>query len=109
MHLGFPHRNGVKSLPRVLQDYMRHRFNLLPEYIEMLRCFEYQDIINDVQARTFIIFNPNMAEERGIEIKNRTDLEQHPEVLMFRGYIDCHGKVYVADRRGPVKRIAVAQ
>ena len=40
------HKNGARKLPRAVQEYMWHRFNLIPIYLDTLRCFEYDGTVN---------------------------------------------------------------
>ena len=101
MHLHWRNENEAKRLPRAIQEYMRRRFDLLPEYLELLRCFEYDGQVSGKQVRRISIFSPNKAREKKLLIKTRQDLEQHPELLFYEGYIDNQGNVYVADRRTP--------
>ena len=99
MHIHLRHTNEARRLPKAIQEYMRHRFILLPKYLELLRCFEYVGQVSGKQVRRISIFSPNKADERKLLIKTRQDLEQHPELLFYEGYIDSDGKAYVADRR----------
>ena len=99
MHIHLRNGNEAKRLPRAIREYMRRRFILLPEYLELLRCFEYDGQVNGKQVRRISIFSPNKAREKKLLIKTRQDLEQHPELLFYEGYIDSEGKAYVADRR----------
>jgi len=100
-NLHFGRANKAKKLPRVIQEYMERRFNLVPEYLELLRYFEYEGQINGKRVRNIRIFSPDKANEKKLVIKTRQDLEQHPELLFYEGYIDSRGKAYVADRRAP--------
>lgn len=96
------HRNGAKKLSGAVQEYMWHRFNLIPVYLDTLRCFEYDGTVNGKQVKRISIFSPNRAKELFLSIKDRVDLDNHTEMLLFEGYIDPDGSVYVADRRAPV-------
>lgn len=98
------HKNGAKRLPRPVQEYMKRRFNLLPEYISLLRCLEYDGRVNEKRVRRIRIFNRNRAVEQHLSITTNQDLEQHPEMLLFEGYIDSQSSVYVADRRAPLRQ-----
>ncbi len=91
--------NGVKKLPRLIRAHMERKFDLLPEYLDMLRCFEYDTVAKGQQVRCIRIFSPDRAREYHLSIKTSPDLEQHPEVLFFEGCIDSSGTVYLADRR----------
>lgn len=108
MHIHLRRENEIRKLPKPIQEYMRHRFMLLPEYLELLRCFEYDGQINSRNVRLFSIFSPNRAQEKHLLIKTRQDLEQHPEMLLYQGYIDNQGNAYVADRRAPITKAKTA-
>ena len=108
MHIHRRNENEAKRLPRAIQEYMRRRFDLLPEYLELLRCFEYDGQVNGKQVRRISIFSPNKTREKKLLIKTRQDLEQHPELLFYEGYIDGEGNTYVADRRTPSSRVKAA-
>ena len=99
------HKNEAKKLPRTVHEYMRHRFILLPEYLDALRCFEYDGQVNQKQVSCIRIFSPCRAQERCLNIRTKSDLDQHPEMLLFEGYIDREGSVYVADRRPPLRLV----
>jgi hypothetical protein len=81
---------------------MTRRFYLLPEYLDLLRCFEYEGLVNQKRVRCIRIFSPNKVREHHLSITTNQDLEQHPEMLLFEAHIDSQGKVYVADRRAPL-------
>ena len=108
MHLHWRNENEAKRLPRAIQEYMRRRFSLLPEYLELLKCFEYDGQVNGKQVRRISIFSPNKAREKKLLIKTRQNLEQHPELLFYEGYIDSQGNAYVADRRALSSRVKAA-
>ena len=46
MNLHIGHSSYSKKLPRPIHDYMRRRFATLPEYLEDLRCFEFNGTVN---------------------------------------------------------------
>jgi hypothetical protein len=103
VHIHQKHDSRVKRLPKPIQEYMKARFKLLPEYLTLMRCFEYQGTVGNKEVSRVSIFSPANATEKHLMIITRKDLEQHPEMLLFEGYIDSQGKAYVADRRVPVK------
>lgn len=92
--------NRVKEIPPIVQEYMERKFNLVAEFLHTLRCFEYEGTVNERSVQRFQIFSPEKAEH--LSIKNRFDLGQHPELILFEGYIEGHNRVYVADRRTPL-------
>jgi hypothetical protein len=101
-------KNGIRKLSRPVREYMQYRFNMLPEYLDTLRCFEYDGVVNGKEVRRFRIFSPYRTKEWHLTIRNNSDLEQHPEMLLFEGHFDSQGSVYVADRRVPLTRVRVA-
>ena len=110
--MSFGHRSNnseAKKLPRQVQEYMVWKFNLVLEYLNMLRCFEYYGQVNNKRVRCLRIFSPNSAQEHHLQIRTKLDLEQHSEMLLFEGYIDSQGSVYVADRRTPTRQLKVRQ
>ena len=104
MGIHFRHNGEARRLPKPIQEYMKHRFLLLPEYLGLLRCFEFQGEVHDKQVRRISIFSPEGAREKQVSIKTREDLEKHPELLLFEGYVDKLGNAYAADRRAPVRK-----
>ncbi len=97
-----PHNIKVHKLPGAVKEYMSSRYNLLPEYLERLRYIEVEGTVKGRQVKRMRIFNPYKAKELNLTIAGNQELEQHPELLLFEGYIDLEGNVYVADRRPPI-------
>ena len=108
MRLKLRRENEAKKLPKPVQQYMRRNFHLLPEYLDLLRCFEYPGQVSGKEVRCINIFSPSRAQEHGLSIKTHAELEQHAEMLLFRGYIDQEGNTYVADRRPPIGQAKTA-
>jgi hypothetical protein len=77
---------------------------LLPEYLDTLRCFEYDGEVNGKQVKRVSIFSPKVLKEQNLSVKNIQDLEQHHNLLLFEGYIDKLGNAYAADRRPPIRK-----
>ena len=93
-------RNGhSKKLPRPIHDFMKQRFGFLPEYLENLRCFEFEGVVNDKKVIRYRIYSPAKARQQRIAIASLSDLDKNPVMLLYEGYIDKEGKAYVADRR----------
>jgi hypothetical protein len=96
------YKSQVRKLPKPVQEYMRRKFNLPAEYLDILRCLKKAganggepDIIN------ISIFSPVRVREHRLVIKGTEDLRRYPEMVLFKGRIDSRGGVYIADRRGP--------
>ena len=97
------HNNEARKLPRPVHEYMQRRFTLISEYLDTLRCFECEGVVSGKEVRCIRIFSPYRAKEQLLSIKTEADLDQHPEMLLFEGYIDRQGSAYVADRRPPLR------
>jgi hypothetical protein len=99
MNLHHGHNGHSKKLPRPIHDFMRWRFGVLPEYLENLRCFEFEGVLNGRTVRRFRIYSPVKAQQQKLTIAGLSDLEKNQGMLLYEGYIDKEGKAYVADRR----------
>jgi hypothetical protein len=103
IHIHHRRDGHSKRLPRPIHDYMIRRFGVLPEYLENLRCFEFEGVVNDKKVIRYRIYSPTKAEQQKISIARLSDLEQYPGMLLYEGYIDKEGKAYVADRRASLR------
>ena len=95
-------KSQVRKLPRAVQDYMRRKFNLPIEYLDILRCLENTRADNGNQTTSLHIFSPVRAREHRLTIKTAADLGRYPEMVLFKGHIDSHGSIEITDRRRPV-------
>jgi hypothetical protein len=78
---------------------MKQRFGVLPEYLDTLRCFEFEGVVSDKRVMRYRIYSPTRAQQQKITIASLSDLDKYPIMLLYEGYIDKEGKAYVADRR----------
>ncbi len=110
MNLKIWHRKPGQPgrLPEPVFNYMRHRFIFLPEYLDSLRCFCCRGVFEGTDVTQVRIFSPRRAKMSGLVIDSCTDLDSHPEMLLFEGHIDKHGQAYVADRRLPERTSKIA-
>jgi len=99
MHLQFRKNSGGKELPESVQNYLRRQFMLQHEYLGKLRCFEMDGQFRERTVRKIRVFSLALAKENRLTIRTNSDLELHPEVLVFEGHIDAEDKIYFADRR----------
>jgi len=88
---------------------MKRRFVLLPEYLDTLRCFQYDGVVNGREVCCFRVFSPYRAQEQYLTISSRGSLDEHPEMMLFEGYINRQGGVYVADRRPPLRQLTAGK
>ena len=99
IHFHHGHNGRPHKLPRAINEYMKQRFGVLPEYLDNLRCFELEGVVNDKKVMLYRIYSPTRARQQKITITSLSDLDRNPIMLLYEGYIDKEGKAYVADRR----------
>lgn len=105
MNFKFWHSGTAKRLSPQLKAYMERKFDLIPEYLHDLRCFEHQGVFKEKPVTCLRVFSPWRTKERGIEPMAYADLDRYPELILYEGHIAQNGEVYVADRRQPtIKR-----
>jgi hypothetical protein len=97
MNFDFREKTEAKRVPETIQEYLRKRFKLRISYLGDLMCFEHECISREKQIKQIRIFSPTMARKKGLAIKWNSDLEQHPEVLLFEGYTSNHGQIFIMD------------
>jgi hypothetical protein len=104
MRLQFRKNTESKRLPEPVQNYLRRQFMLQREYIEKLRCFEMDGLFREQPVRRIRVFSPALAKKNRLAIRTNSDLELHPEILIFEGHIDAEDGIYFADRRTAVRK-----
>ena len=72
-------------------------------YLKKLKCFECDSIFRKEPVKQVCTVSPDLSKECSVEIKRSSDLEQHPELLLFVGHIDRRGQIYFADRWAPLR------
>ena len=82
------HKNKSRKLSRPVKHYMQRHFGLLPEYLGLLRCFDNETYMVGKRVNYISIFNPYKAREEHFIIETKSDLDRHPELLEYEGYID---------------------
>ena len=99
--LNFSKYPEIRPLSDPVQDFLKRRFMLPSLYIDQLRCTETSRLVKDRHERWIRVFNPFLAKCHGYRIRNSADLDEHPEIVLFEGYIRPNGDVYMADRSQP--------
>ena len=81
-------KSKARKVPKAVSEYMHRRYIMLTDYIDMLRCFEDDCILNGESVRSILIFDPRRARKKNLSINSRADIETYPELLLFKGHID---------------------
>lgn len=97
-------KNKANKLPKSIRRCLIDQFNVLPEHLGALRCFEVKKRIDGKQVRNIQVFCPAMALERRLVLESPSDLERHPEFLLYEGQINEDGSIYLSDRIWPSRR-----
>jgi hypothetical protein len=105
MHPRFRKNAESKKLPESVRNYLRRQFMLQREYVEELMCFEMDGLFREQPVRRIRVFSPALAKKNHLAIRTISDLELHPEVLVFEGHIDEEDRIYFADRRAVARRM----
>ena len=99
------HGKRAKKLPKAVREYMVRRFHLLPEYLDILRCYEPDRKINGKRLISIYIYNLRRVEENHLSLESYLDLIKYSEMILFEGHRDDQGQIYIADRRPPIKSV----
>ncbi len=92
-------KNECRKLSEPVREYLRQNFRLQSQELDQLRCFEFNGIFAGEKAKRIRIFSPGQAKENHLTIRTNSDLELHPEIVLFDGSIYAGGRFYFNDRR----------
>ena len=92
-------RIQARKLSRSVCQYLKRRYALSDQYLNNLRCFQFDGLFEGQPVKKILIFDLLMAQQHGLGIRTNLDLDQHKGVLAFEGHVDRKGKLYFADRR----------
>jgi hypothetical protein len=81
MHFKFWHSGNGRKLSPQVKAYMEHKFDLIPEYLQQLRCFEHQGVFKEKPVTYLRIFSPWRVKERGVAPMAYADLDPYPELV----------------------------
>jgi len=65
-----------------------------------MRCVEHEGTVNGVGKVTFLrVFRPKEAEQKGVVVMGWETFDQHPELILFEGYLTGSNKAYLERKR----------
>lgn len=85
-------KDRVQWPERVL-DYLERNFYLLPKDLVALRYVWRKGLFGELPTRYIIIYDHERACEHGIVIKGYHDLDNYPDLVLFRGNVFPNGIV----------------
>jgi hypothetical protein len=66
-----------------------------------MRCVEREGVLENGISVTFLrIFRPMEAQRRGIDVSEWETSDQHPELILFEGYLTRANEAYLERKRG---------
>jgi hypothetical protein len=66
-----------------------------------MRCVEREGVLENGISVTFLrIFSPMEAQRRGINVSGWETFDQHPELILFEGYLTRANEAYLERKRG---------
>ena len=64
-----------------------------------LRCVEREGTYKNSPVKLMRVFKPAEADQKGIEIKGWETFDEHPELVIFEGYVAQTGGAFLARKR----------
>jgi len=87
--------NGSSRWPENVLPYLENKFHLLPKEMLHLQCTRYLRKRNGMSMDFIRIFDRERAFEQGVRIKKYRDLDRHPHLVQFEGFILKNGTVHL--------------
>ncbi len=102
MHWRFWGSRGAGKITPSVQMELVSRFHISPQDVDRMRYLERDGWHGKKRVKQIKIFDPAVAAKNGLQsIRKYDDLTGHNAAILFEGYIEENGTVYLADRRLP--------
>jgi hypothetical protein len=88
--------------PANLTKYLINEFRLLPEDMASLQWVTLSGSFGGFSVSVVRIFNHVESRKRGFTISSYHDLDEHPEVVAFEGYVFKDGPVHLRKKESLV-------
>jgi hypothetical protein len=75
------------NMPDRVYHYLVVTLRANPEHVSQLKCAEQVSYVGGVVVNLIRIFDPREAEKTA-KIKDFTSLDQHPELIVYEGYVE---------------------
>ena len=96
-------RSAPKALPAKFAHHLQNNLHVTPESLSQLRCVALKGRFGGQRVRFVRLFDPQVAQQRGVSVSSYQDMDSHPETVLFQGHIfDRDRSIYMADRRQPI-------
>jgi hypothetical protein len=88
--------------PGNLTDCLKNEFRLLPEDMLSLQWVTLSGSFGGFSVSVVRIFNHIEANKSGFTVNNYHDLDEHPDVIIFEGYVFQDGPVHLRKKESLV-------
>jgi hypothetical protein len=88
--------------PGNLTDCLKNEFELCPEDMACLQCVTLSGSFGGFTVSVVRIFNHVEVNRNGLTISSYHDLDEHPEAIVFEGYIFKDGPVHLRKKESLV-------
>lgn len=96
-------RSASKSLSAGLARHLQNDMHVTPDSLGQLRCVALRGRFEGQGVRFVRIFDPQIAQQKGVAVSHYQDLNSHLGLVLFQGHIfDKDNSIYIADRRQPM-------
>lgn len=80
-------RRDTKQLPKNVQDYLTENFHLRQEDLIPLQWVVRKELFDGDPANFVRIYDGTKCHEKGLPVNEFTDLDNHPEMVLFEGHV----------------------
>jgi hypothetical protein len=88
--------------PINLIDYLKNEFQLLPGDMQSLQCVTLSGSFGGFSVSVVRIFDQAETHKNGFVVNDYHDLDEHPEVVLFEGYVFKDGPVHLRKKESLV-------
>ncbi len=87
----------VREIPDGAWGYMVHVHNIDVDTLSReIRCVEQKGTLKNGEQVTYLrVFKPQQASDKGVEITGWETFDQHPDLILFEGYLRMNNQAYL--------------
>ena len=96
---------GPKEIPQQIGMFLVTHEKLDPDYVWTLNCV-IRPIVDHKRWFDFRVFSPSDAGSARVKVKNFTSLDDHPELILYKGRYNKDGQEPELDMTPPIHSAA---
>ena len=77
---------AIKKIEGSLWGYMVSQQGVIVDVLQNLRRVERDGVVGGKQVTMIRIFDPATTKEKGVAIEEYESLDDHPELILYKGY-----------------------